>query len=559
MRRDQVTQCAVVFLSLCVAAARSFGEEAAQAIAVIPRPMKMEQRDGSFVVTATTRILVERNSTDVAAVGKYLANMLDRATGYPISMSDSDEVNAVKGAILLTRRGAKPDLSNEGYELTIVPDSIVVRAPKTAGLFYGVQTLRQLLPPAIERPSSATQKVAWTVPCAQIEDRPRFEWRGLLVDSARHFFPKESLKRFIDLMALYKFNTLQIHFTDDQSWTLQIDACPKLTEVGARGGPFAINGTWLGVGKGIGSGRCHTKDDVREIVQYAADRQITLVPEIEMPAHAASWLAAYPELLCTSSSKFPAPEVGTHGDDTKRVVWSAYRELCLGNEATYQMAEKILAELSEMFPGPYIHIGGDEASKFGWKHCDLCQAKMKAEGLKDERELQSYFIKRVGKFIESRGRMFVGWDEIMEGGLAPNAIVMSWRGVAPGQAAVKAGHTVVFSPTSHCYFDYTYENIPTEKVYSFEPLETLGPEEAKHVKGVQGNLWSEWIPDLNRLEYMGFPRACALAEVAWSAGEGRNWQDFRGRLKVHFARLDALNVNYCRETVPNADRKAPKQ
>jgi hexosaminidase len=271
-----------------------------------------------------------------------------------------------------------------------------------------------------------------------------------------------------------------------------------------------------------------------------------------MPAHAASWLAAYPELLCTSHSKFPAPDVGKRADDTKRVVWSAYRELCLGNEATYEMAEKILAELTNLFPGPYIHVGGDEASKFGWKHCDLCQAKMKAENLKDERELQSYFIKRVGKIIESRGRKFVGWDEIMEGGLAPNAIVMSWRGVAPGQAAVKAGHTVVFSPTSHCYFDYTYEKISTAKVYSFEPLESLSPEAAGRVKGVQGNLWSEWIADLNRLEYMAFPRACALAEVAWSPRESRDWQDFQKRMATHRLRLEALRVNFCREAAPSS-------
>lgn len=550
MKRNRVRHCAGLFLLVSVAAARSFGEEPAKGISIIPKPMKVEQRDGSFVVRAETGIFVEKGSTEVADVGKYLTDVLGRATGYPLNVSDSDEIAAAKGAILLTRRGARDDLGNEGYELTVGPDAIVLRAPKTAGLFYGVQTLRQLLPPEIEGASPAKGKVAWAIPCVQIVDQPRFEWRGLLVDSARHFFPKESLKKFIGLMALHKFNILQVHFTDDQSWTLQIDACPKLTEVGARGGPYAINGTWLGVGKGIGSGRYYTKDDVREIVQYAADRHITIVPEIEMPAHAASWLAAYPELLCASHAKFPAPEVGKPGDATQRVVWSAYRELCLGNEATYRMVEKILAEVSEMFPGPYLHIGGDEASKFGWKQCDLCQARMKAEGLKDERELQSYFIRRVGKFIESRGRKFVGWDEIMQGGLAPNAIVMSWTGVAPGQAAVKAGHDVVFSPTSHCYFDYGYDRIPTEKVYSFEPLESLNSDEAKRVKGVQGNLWSEWIPDLNRLEYMAFPRACALAEVAWSPTQSRNWQDFQKRMTPHRVRLDALNVNYCREVAP---------
>lgn len=528
-------------------ASMSAGAGAAAEISVIPRPLKMERRDGAFTLDAKTRIVIDQGSADAKRVGEYLADLLSRPTGHAIRVSDGGAPIQAKGAIVLTLRSPRPDLGEEGYELTAGSDCILIQAPKAAGLFYGVQTLRQLLPPEIESRTTASQSAACSVPCVQIADRPRFRWRGLLLDSARHFFPKESVKRFIDLMALHKFNMLQIHFTDDQSWTLQIDAYPNLTKVGALGGPYAMNGTWLGPGKGIGSGRYYTKDDVREIVRYAADRNITIVPEIEMPAHAGSWLAAYPELICTSGGKLPAPAIGTHGDGEQRAVWSAHRELCLGNEGTYQMAERILAGVFEMFPGDYVHIGGDEASKFGWKYCERCQARMKAEGLKDERELQSYFVKRIGKFIGSQGRKFVGWDEIMQGGLAPNAIVMSWTGVAPGQAAVRAGHDVIFSPTSHCYFDYPYDRISTERVYSFEPAEALTEEEAKHVMGVQGNLWTEWIPDMNRLEYMAFPRASALAEVAWSAGGRRNWADFRKRLATHLVRLEAMKVNYCRE------------
>jgi len=523
------------------------GLGAEEALSVIPAPREVHRLNGTFTLDGGTRILIDRGFADAKPVAEYLADFLSRATGRAIPVYQRALPLHPKGAIRLVLGATPRESGEEAYELQVRADRVIIRASTATGLFYGAQTLRQLLPPEIEGLTTAPKPAAWQVPCVRILDGPRFRWRGLLLDCARHFFPKESVKRFIDLMALHKFNVLQIHFTDDQSWTLQIDAYPNLTKIGAHGGPYAMNGTWLGLGKGIGSGRFFTRDDVREMVRYAADRHITIVPEIEMPAHAGSWLASCPELLCTSGQNLPAPAVGTHGEGDQRAVWAAHRELCPGNEATYQMAERILAEVFEMFPGGHVHLGGDEASKYGWKLCQRCQARMKAEGLKDERELQSYFIRRIGKFIESRGRDFVGWDEIMQGGLAPNAIVMSWTGVAPDRAAVRAGHNVIFSPTSHCYFDYPYDRISTQKVHSFDPVETLTDDEAKHVMGIQGNLWTESIPDMNRLEYMAFPRATALAEVAWSPGGQRNWADFQKRLAVHLRRLDRLRVNYNRE------------
>ena len=373
------------------------------------------------------------------------------------------------------------------------------------------------------------------------------------MDSARHFFPAESVKSFIDLMALYKFNMLHWHLVDDQGWTMPINAYTNLTRTGVHGGPYrTLNGTWMGLGNGEGSGRFYTKYELREIVRYAAARQITIVPEIEMPAHSAALLASYPELLRTSHAKPPLPELGTHGTYTRNVAWDAYREVCVGNEKTFEMLQTILAEVMEVFPGPFVHIGGDEAQKRGWQNCERCQARIQEAGLKNVEELQSYFVKRIGKYIQSKNRRLVGWDEIMQGGLADDAVVMSWTGIQPGQEAARKGFNVVFSPTSHCYFDAPWQSISTQKVYAFEPLADLDPQAAKHVLGVQGNLWSEKISDLRQLEYQAFPRACALAEVGWSVAAQRSGDEFHLRMGTHLKRLEALKVNYCREEAPGS-------
>jgi hexosaminidase len=416
----------------------------------------------------------------------------------------------------------KPGLGPEGYELTVTPERVIIRASQPAGIFYGKQTLQQLLPGPI--------------PCLHIEDRPRFPWRGAMLDVARHFFPKEFVKRYIDLLALHKLNTLHLHLTDDQGWRVEIKKYPKLTEVGS----------WRAETNGDGKryGGFFTQDDLREIVAYAAERHITVVPEIEMPGHGLAALTAYPELSCTG------------GPFKVRTRWGVEPDVyCAGNEKTFAFVQDVLDEVLAIFPSKFIHIGGDECPKARWKKCPKCQARMKAEGLKNEHELQSYFIRRIEKHLSSKGRRLIGWSEIREGGLAKNAALMDWIGGAVEGAS--AGHDVVMSPTSHCYFDYYQSQdkkaepkaiggfIPLSKVYAFEPVPAkLAPQFHKHILGAQANLWTEYIPTPQQAEYMTFPRLCALAEVVWSPAAARNWDDFSVRLTQHLKHLDALKVNY---------------
>jgi hexosaminidase len=387
-----------------------------------------------------------------------------------------------------------------------------------------------------------------------IVDQPRFPWRGLLLDVARHFFNKEEIKNFLDLMAQHKLNTLQLHLTDDQGWRIEIKRYPKLTEIGAwrEGIDFGLNpkdGTAYGPDGRYGG--FYTQDDIRELVAYARARHVTIVPEIEMPGHAGGALSAYPEFSC-----FGGPydrDAGPMGI------------CCPGNDATFAFLEHVLAEVSELFPGKYVHIGADEVDKAAWKRCPKCQARIKQEGLKNEHELQSYFVKRIERFINARGRTLIGWDEILEGGLAPNATVMSWRNIEAGVIAANAGHDVVMTPTSHCYLDF-YQGktgepraiggfLPLATVYGFEPLPAgIAAEKAKHVLGAGGNLWSEFFPNYAQVQYMAYPRACAIAEVTWTDPQRKNWEDFRSRLDVHLQRLNAQGVH---SRQPRADDDAP--
>jgi hexosaminidase len=512
-------------------------------VALVPQPLDVQRLPGQFVLQQDTAILVDKDSADAMNVGEQLAERLHRSTGLDIKVSTSDGAGKQPGAIRITTRGADASLGPEGYRLDVAPDGIVIIGGGGPGMFYGTQTLLQLLPPQVFSRSKVADSIPWAVPAVRIADQPRFRWRGLLLDVARHFFNKEEMQDFIDLMAQHKLNTLQIHLTDDQGWRVEIQRYPKLTEVAAwrKSIGFGLNPKDSTAWKDGRYGGFYTQDDIRQLVAYARDRYITIVPEIEMPGHAGAALSAYPELSC-----FGGPY------DRDAGPMGIY---CPGNDAAFTFLENVLAEVIRLFPGKYVHIGGDEVDKGNWKKCPKCQGRIKQDGLKDEQELQSYFVKRIERFINAQGRTLIGWDEILEGGLAPNATVMSWRNIESGVVAAGAGHDVVMTPTSHCYLDY-YQGktgeprgiggfLPLVVVYGFEPLPAAVPaDKAKHILGAGGNLWSEFFPNYAQVQYMAYPRACAIAEVTWTDANRKNWEDFKRRLETQLERLKAQGVQF---------------
>lgn len=521
---------------------------------ITPVPLIMAAHPGAFAIGPTTRIAVRGSQADVLPVASLLKGMLDGPTGYDLEIEAAAGGDSAvpAGAIGLRLDDLGERLGPEGYLLEVAADGILLRAAAPAGLFYGVQTLRQLLPAAIERPGGAAGARSWPVPCVSIEDKPRFSWRGAMLDCSRHFFPKEFVLRWIDILAAHKLNTFHWHLTDDQGWRIEIKAYPRLTEVGAwrvdREDKYWNAREPQQPGEKATYGGFYTQDDVREIVAYAARRFITVVPEIEMPGHSKAALAAYPELSCTGGP-FTVQPGG---------YWPITDVFCPGDERTFEFLENVLAEVVELFPGPFVHIGGDEVDKAEWRRCPKCRARTKVEGLADENELQSYFVRRIEKVLNAEGKRLVGWDEILEGGLAPRATVMSWRGTEGGIAAAQAGHDVVMSPTSHCYFDYYQGDpareplaiggfVPLSKVYAFEPVpDVLTPDEAARVLGGQANLWTEYVADGRHAEYMALPRLAALAEAVWSAKDRRSFPDFAARFGGLLARYDAAGLNAAR-------------
>jgi hexosaminidase len=519
-------------------------------ISIIPRPLKLERRPGEFIlVPAGARILIPPGDAEVRKTAEQLAVRLNECTRAPFELAEVGTLPAGSANAILFKRSA--GLAAEGYRLSAGPAQITLEASTPQGFFYAVQTLYQLLPPAIygRRPAAG---IRWTVPGVAIEDAPRFAWRGMLLDVSRHFFPKEFIKSLVDDLAMHKMNTFHWHLTDDQGWRIEIKKYPKLTEIGS----WRVDREdkpWNGRepqkdGERAAYGGFYTQDDIREIVEYAKSRFVTIVPEIEMPGHCLSALAAYPQLSCTGGP-FTVPPGS---------VWPIIHVYCPGNDETFAFLEDVLTEVIALFPGETIHIGGDEVDKANWKICPKCQARMKAEGLKTEEELQSWFIRRIEKFLNAQGKKLLGWDEILEGGLAPNAAVMSWRGTEGGIAAARERHDVVMTPTSHCYFDY-YQGrpdaeplaiggfLPLSKVYSFEPTPAeLGPDEARHILGAQANLWTEYVPTNFHAEYMAFPRLAAMAEVGWSAREARNWKDFTARMTAQYERYRRAGIHYAR-------------
>jgi hexosaminidase len=465
------------------------------------------------------------------------------ATGLPLTIGSS----GTGSRIALALDPSLADLGDEGYRLTVTADEVAIRAPKPTGILHGSQTLRQLLPTAIFR-RAPVAGASWTIPAVEIEDRPRFGWRGSHLDVSRHFMPKEFVFKHIDLLALHKLNVFHWHLTDDQGWRIEIKKYPRLTTVGAfrkdTMTPPRTKDPAARKFSGKPHGGFYTQDDVREVVRYAAERGVTVLPEIEMPGHATAAMAAYPELGNTAKPM----EVLTYWGITDHVLGVTDKVL--------RFFEDVLEEVLELFPSKFIHVGGDECPKTEWRQTPAAQERMKKEGLKNEDELQSWFIRHFDSWLANRGRRLVGWDEILEGGLAPGATVMSWRGEKGGVAAAKADHDVVMAPEKPTYMDHSQSELPTEPlghgghnsledVYAYQPVpKELSANEAKHVLGAQGQIWTEYMPDPKRVEYMAWPRLIALAEVLWSPAETRSWADFQKRLATHLERLAILDVNY---------------
>ncbi|HEY3370721.1 MAG TPA: glycoside hydrolase family 20 protein [Prolixibacteraceae bacterium] len=513
-------------------------------LSLIPQPQHMTLGSSSFKFNKGTQLVTE--SVDQKLIASQFAELLEKPTGWKLDIVVGGDEGS--NQVYFT---TEPMMAPEAYSLEVSQKRIEIKAAKPAGFFYAIQTLRQLLPPEIES-AQKQDKIDWLVPVISITDQPAFKWRGFMLDVARHFFPKEDVLRMIDNLALHKINTLHLHLVDDQGWRIEIKKYPKLTEIGAwrvdREDKHWNSRTKQQAGEKATYGGFYTQEDIKEMVAYAQSRFITIVPEIEMPAHVTSALAAYPSLSCTGGPFTVLPGG----------IWPITDIYCAGKDSTFLFLEDVLTEVIALFPSKYIHIGGDEATKTEWEKCPDCKNRIKAEGLKNVGELQSYFIKRIEKFIHSKGRVMIGWDEILEGGLPEEATVMSWRGFNGGVEAANLGHDVVMTPNSHCYFDY-YQGpasqeppgiggyLPLSKVYGFNPVPPeLGAEAAKHILGGQANLWSEYVPTIQHAQYMAFPRMAALAETLWSPVELRNWEGFSRRIQLFMKRYAQAGINYAK-------------
>lgn len=503
---------------------------AQQTLNLIPKPNSVEIKKGHFVLNKETVIVADENSFEAI----FLKENIKSQTGLELKITNKfTNKNVIQLGIKIPDT---TDFDTEYYELNISKNQIHISAFSNKGVFYGIQTLLQMIP------YSKSGEIRFNE--VSISDQPKFQWRGMHLDVSRHFFPKDFIKKYIDYLALYKMNTFHWHLTDDQGWRIEIKKYPKLTDVGAW-----RNGSMIGhytdqTFDDIRYGGFYTQEEIKEIVAYAKERHITIVPEIEMPGHALAALASYPEFSCTGGPF----EVGK--------TWGVLEDVFCPKDETFTFLENVLTEVIDLFPSEYIHIGGDESPKVRWKSCPHCQKRIKEEHLKDEHELQSYFIQRIEKFVNSKGRKIIGWDEILEGGLAPNAAVMSWRGTEGGIAAAKQRHFVVMSPGSHCYFDH-YQGEPknepiafggytnVEKVYSFNPIpKELSAEESKYILGAQANLWTEYINTPEHVEYMIFPRIAALSEVLWGTSDPNNYKEFEKRLIQHFEMYEKKEINY---------------
>ncbi len=517
-------------------------------IHIIPKPMYVQLHEGNFTINVNTILIIPPHDSLIHKEALFLKNAVKNSTGFNLRIENEGKTSAnfIKFQIV-----NDPETRRDGYKLEVKTGSIVITANDSRGIFYGIQSLLQLLPAELFG-NTIINKVNWNIPCLLIKDKPRYPYRGMHLDVSRHFFPKEFIKKYLDLMAMYKLNYFHWHLTDDNGWRIEIKKYPLLTKISA----WRVNrenqswDKWSPVlpGEIASYGGYYTQEDIKEIVKYAADRFITIIPEIEMPAHTSEVFAAYPQYSCTGDTLNVCP--GGY--------WPNRDIFCAGNDSTFSFIENILTEISSLFPGPYIHIGGDEADKSRWEKCPKCQARIKSEGLKNTDDLQSYFIRRINKFLISLNKKMIGWDEIMKGGLAPGATVMCWTGMDKGSEAAQQDHDVIMTPTKYCYFDYyqtdpRFDSIGTgglitlKDIYSFNPTPPgLSDAAAGHIFGAQANLWTELVKTPERAEYMILPRMLALSEDVWTNVENKNWNDFLTRIDKHFKIFDYLGLNYSR-------------
>jgi hexosaminidase len=501
-----------------------------QGINVIPKPLSLVQNEGSFKVTKSTKFYA--STPEAKTIATFFASKIESSTGYDLAISE-EEVSSNAIALLIDN---SLEVNDEGYTLDATDKLVSIKAKTAKGLFYGMQTLMQLLPAEIES-TTVVNGIAWTLPCVTIKDEPRFAYRGIMLDPCRHFIPVENIKKQLDVLALFKINQFHWHLTEDQGWRIEIKKYPKLTEIGSK----RVDG------EGTEYSGFYTQEQIKEVVAYASERFINVIPEIELPGHALAAISAYPELSCKGDSLSP------------RIIWGVEEDVyCAGKEETFKFLEDVISEVVTLFPGEYFHIGGDECPKVRWEKCPLCQKRMRENKLKNEHELQSYFVQRIEKVLASHGKKMIGWDEILEGGLAPSATVMSWRGEDGGIAAASMDHDVIMTPGSngmyldHYQGDSKIEPVAIggytllEKTYSYNPVpDTLvGLGKSNFVKGVQGNIWSEYMYTTDLMEYRIYPRILAVAEIGWTPLEGKDYKDFERRIDNALVRLDCHGINY---------------
>ena len=501
-----------------------------QGINVIPKPLSLVQNEGSFKVTKSTKFYA--STPEAKTIATFFASKIESSTGYDLAISE-EEVSSNAIALLIDN---SLEVNDEGYTLDATDKLVSIKAKTAKGLFYGMQTLMQLLPAEIES-TTVVNGIAWTLPCVTIKDEPRFAYRGIMLDPCRHFIPVENIKKQLDVLALFKINQFHWHLTEDQGWRIEIKKYPKLTEIGSK----RVDG------EGTEYGGFYTQEQIKEVVAYASERFINVIPEIELPGHALAAISAYPDLSCKGDSLSP------------RIIWGVEEDVyCAGKEETFKFLEDVISEVVTLFPGEYFHIGGDECPKVRWEKCPLCQKRMRENKLKNEHELQSYFVQRIEKVLASHGKKMIGWDEILEGGLAPSATVMSWRGEDGGIAAASMDHDVIMTPGSngmyldHYQGDSKIEPVAIggytllEKTYSYNPVpDTLaGLGKSNFVKGVQGNIWSEYMYTTDLMEYRIYPRILAVAEIGWTPLEGKDYKDFERRIDNALVRLDCHGINY---------------